>query len=54
MRFNMNTDTELPYLPKYLDSLDFNAILRVARTDPCEDTTEATIQYEQTITQESH
>lgn len=54
MSFNMNTDTKLPYLPNYPDSLDFNAILRVALTDPCGDATEAALLYEQTITQESH
>ena len=54
MRFNMNMDTPLPYLPNYLDSLDFNSILRVACTSPCDDATEATIEYTKVITQESH
>lgn len=54
MRFNMNTDTELPYLPNYLDSLDFNAVLRVACTQPCGDVSEANMEYTNVITQESH
>ena len=54
MRFNMSTDTELPYLPNYLDSLDFNAVLRVACTFPCDDAVEANLEYTKVITQESH
>lgn len=34
MKFNMSMDQELPYLPNYKDSLDFNAILRVALATP--------------------